>query len=125
MTFNVFLILMILFITGYHHIGVLNTFPLFNLIFLVYTYVIWTILVATFICVYWIRLRNFFPLKERSPKTLILFCISNTIYILAFPITYLCKSYGFNATESLVYIFFFVRILAFWPYIIRYIKSDQ
>ena len=40
------------------------------------------------LCGLWIKKKDYFPLKESSPITLVLFCVCNTIYILAFPLIY-------------------------------------
>ena len=70
------------------------------------------------ICTIWIKKRDYFPIKERSPWTLILFCISNFFYILAYPAAFLLVKGDVNI-ENLIYLFFLLRMLAFWPYIVR------
>jgi len=96
-----------------------NNFLIIIMIILVYFYIIVILSLMIIVCIKWVQKRNFFPLKERSPKTLILFCISNTMYILAFPITYLLLIYWDVTVWYIAYIFFFARILSFWPYVIR------
>ena len=60
---------------------------------IVYLYITVIVVLTITICTIWIKKREFFPIKERSPIVLIIFCISNAIYLLAFPIIFLIQKY--------------------------------